>query len=144
VHTSIRVQDSLEQGVSFFMAELLRLKQVVDAAHAAPASGRTLLYLLDEILQGTNSAERTIAARRIVGHLVASGAIGAVTTHDLALAGSEALVRARTDVHFTEQLTRDSNGESRMTFDYRLRPGVATSTNALKLLEIVGLPGPGS
>ena len=144
VHTSIRVQDSLEQGVSFFMAELLRLKQVVDAAHAAPESGRTLLYLLDEILQGTNSSERTIAARRIVGHLVASGAIGAVTTHDLALAGSEALVRARTDVHFTEQLTRNADGESKMTFDYRLRPGVATSTNALKLLEIVGLPGPGS
>lgn len=142
IQTSIRVQDSLEQGVSFFMAELLRLKQVVDAAHAAPASGRTLLYLLDEILQGTNSAERTIAAQRIVGHLVASGAIGAVTTHDLALAGSEALTRARTDVHFTEQFTSGENGASTMTFDYRLRPGVATSTNALKLLEIVGLPGP--
>ena len=141
VHTSIRVQDSLEQGVSFFMAELLRLKQVVDAAHAAPASGRTLLFLLDEMLQGTNSAERTIAARRIVGHLVASGAIGAVTTHDVALAAGDALTRVRTDVHFTEQLARDEHGRSVMTFDYRLRPGVATSTNALKLLEIVGLPG---
>ena len=141
VHTSIRVQDSLEQGVSFFMAELLRLKQVVDAAHAAPGSGRTLLYLLDEILQGTNSAERTVAAQRIVGHLVASGAIGAVTTHDLALADSAALSRARTDVHFTEQIARGDDGISAMTFDYRLRPGVATSTNALKLLEMVGLPG---
>ena len=144
VHTSIRVQDSLEQGVSFFMAELLRLKQVVDAAHAAPGTGRTLLYLLDEILQGTNSAERTVAAQRIVGHLVASGAIGAVTTHDLALADSAALSRARTDVHFTEQITRGPDGVSVMTFDYRLRPGVATSTNALKLLEMVGLPGEAS
>ena len=140
VHTSIRVQDSLEQGVSFFMAELLRLKQVVDAAEAAPHAGRTLLYLLDEILQGTNSAERTIAARRIVGHLVASGAIGAVTTHDLALASGEALTRARTDVHFTEQFVPGPDGRETMTFDYRLRPGVATSTNALKLLGIVGLP----
>jgi DNA mismatch repair ATPase MutS len=141
VHTSIRVQDSLEQGVSFFMAELLRLKQVVTAADTAPASGRTLLYLLDEILQGTNSAERTVAARRIIGHLVASGAIGAVTTHDLALAAGAVLSRARTDVHFSEQLGSGANGASTMTFDYRLRPGVATSTNALKLLEIVGLPG---
>jgi DNA mismatch repair ATPase MutS len=140
VHTSIRVQDSLEQGVSFFMAELLRLKQVVDAADAAPGTGRTLLYLLDEILQGTNSTERTIAARRIVGHLVASGSIGAVTTHDLALASGEALTRARTDVHFTEQFASGADGRASMTFDYRLRPGVATSTNALKLLEIVGLP----
>ena len=140
VHTSIRVQDSLEQGVSFFMAELLRLKQVVDAAGAAPREGRTLLYLLDEILQGTNSAERTIAARRIIGHLVSSGAIGAVTTHDLALASGEALTRARIDVHFTEQLAAAADGRAAMTFDYRLRPGVATSTNALKLLEIVGLP----
>ena len=141
VHTSIRVQDSLEQGVSFFMAELLRLKQVVDAAHAAPVTGRTLLYLLDEILQGTNSAERTVAAQRIVGHLVASGAIGAVTTHDLALADSATLAQARVDVHFSEQITRREDGSSVMTFDYRLRPGVATSTNALKLLEMVGLPG---
>ena len=140
VHTSIRVQDSLELGVSFFMAELLRLKQVVDAAEAAPRTGRTLLYLLDEILQGTNSAERTIAARRIVGHLVASGAIGAVTTHDLALAAGEGLTRARADVHFTEQFAPGPDGRASMTFDYRLRPGVATSTNALKLLEIVGLP----
>jgi hypothetical protein len=140
VHTSIRVQDSLEQGVSFFMAELQRLKQVVDAAEAAPRAGRTLLYLLDEILQGTNSDERTIAARRIVGHLVAAGAIGAVTTHDLALASGEALTRARTDVHFTEQFGPGADGGAVMTFDYRLRPGVATSTNALKLLEIVGLP----
>jgi hypothetical protein len=140
VHTSIRVQDSLERGVSLFMAELLRLKQVVDAAEAAPRTGRTLLYLLDEILQGTNSAERTIAARRIVGHLVASGAIGAVTTHDLALASGEALSRARTDVHFTEIFAPGPDGRVAMTFDYRLRSGVATSTNALKLLEAVGLP----
>ena len=144
VHTSIRVQDSLEEGVSFFMAELLRLKQVVDAAHAAPRAGRTLLYLLDEILQGTNSAERTIAAQRIVGHLVASGAIGAVTTHDLALADSAALSKARADVHFTERIVRGKDGVSLMTFDYRLLPGVATSTNALKLLEMVGLPGDAS
>jgi hypothetical protein len=142
VHTSIRVQDSLERGVSYFMAELLRLKQVVTAADTAPASGRTLLYLLDEILHGTNSAERTTAARRIIGYLVTSGAIGAVTTHDLALADGELLSRVRTDVHFSEQIGNGANGTSTMSFDYRLRPGVATSTNALKLLEIVGLPGP--
>ncbi len=139
VHSAIRVQDSLERGVSYFMAELQRLKQVVDAARAAPASGRTLLYLLDEILQGTNSAERTIAARRILRYLISAGAIGAITTHDLTLADTESLARSRVDVHFTEQL-RDGAAGSTMWFDYRLRPGVATSTNALKLLEMVGLP----
>ena len=131
------------------MAELQRLKGVVDAARAASTDveGRTTLYLLDEILQGTNSAERTIAARRVIGHLVRAGAIGAVTTHDLALAApgaaagdpdAELLQRAAVPVYFVEQVG-DAPGAGAMTFDYRLRPGVATSTNALKLLAIVGL-----
>ena len=139
--TSMRVQDSLAQGVSFFMAELQRLKQIVDAAeaHAGPDRPRRLLYLLDEILQGTNTAERQIAARRIIRLLIARQAIGAVSTHDLTLADVDDLGRAAQAIHLTETVADDGTGP-RMTFDYRVRPGIARSTNALRLLELVGLP----
>jgi hypothetical protein len=138
--TSMRVQDSLEQGVSYFMAELQRLKLVVDAAQRTQTAGdRTLLFLLDEILHGTNTAERQIAARQIIRHLLSLNAIGAVSTHDLTLADSADIHHAAQMVHFTEAWTRGAHGPA-MSFDYRLRPGLATSTNALKLMELVGLP----
>jgi DNA mismatch repair ATPase MutS len=133
LRTVIRVQDSLERGVSYFLAELERLKGVVQAARVE--SPEPLLYLFDEMLQGTNSAERVIAARRVLQHLIVAGAVGVVTTHDLSLADVSALNGVVRHVHFREQLETGS----RMTFDYRLRPGKATSTNALRLLEIVGL-----
>jgi hypothetical protein len=138
MRTSIRLADSLERGVSLFMAELERLKEIVVAARD-DTRPRRLLYLLDEILHGTNTAERLIAARAVLGHLVRAGAIGAVTTHDLTLAADGALATASVPVHFTEQVTGDATGPGTMTFDYRLRPGLATSTNALKLLALVGL-----
>lgn len=142
VHTSIRVQDSLARGVSYFMAELERLKQVVDAAERTRAAGQaTLLFLLDEILHGTNTAERRIAARRIIRHLVRTGAIGAVTTHDLDLADDPALAPSAHLVHFQEVLDDEAAQDGRLTFDYRLREGLATSTNALKLMRMIGLPG---
>ncbi|MGD9894293.1 MAG: MutS family DNA mismatch repair protein, partial [Dehalococcoidia bacterium] len=153
--TSMRVQDSLERGVSYFMAELQRLKQVVDAARATAVlrpldgrdgtghttgdvEGRRFFYLLDEILQGTNTAERQIAARRIVTYLVESGALGAVSTHDLTLAEAPSLAAHARMVHFTESIVAGDDGPM-MTFDYKLRPGIATSTNALRLMQIVGL-----
>jgi hypothetical protein len=137
--TSIRVQDSLAEGVSYFMAELRRLKAIVDSAAAARAAGGPLLlFLLDEILHGTNSAERLIAARHVVRHLVELGAIGAVSTHDLALPEGELGALAQL-AHFSEQFADGPDGPE-MRFDYRLRPGLATSTNALKLMALVGLP----
>jgi hypothetical protein len=137
----MRVQDSLEQGISYFMAELQRLKEVVDTAEQAGAAGeRTPLFLLDEILHGTNTSERQIAARRIILHLLSLDATGAVSTHDLTLADAPELAAVSQPVHFTEQFTRGENGLT-MSFDYRLRPGIATSTNALKLMEMLGLPG---
>jgi DNA mismatch repair ATPase MutS len=140
VCTSIRVQDSLARGVSYFMAELERLKQIVDAAHRVRDDGSaTLLYLLDEILHGTNTAERRIAATRVIRHLVDSGAIGAATTHDLELASEPALAAAARLVHFSETL-EEIDGASSLRFDYQLRDGLATSTNALALMRIVGLP----
>ena len=143
LQTSIRVQDSLELGLSYFMAALARLKQIVDAAiqdgrgQADPdrTTGRVLLYLLDEVLQGTNSIERGIAVRAVVRHLLDAGAIGVMTTHDLALADEEPLMSAAGLAHFTEQVHPDG----RMTFDYRLRPGLATSTNALRLMQLIGI-----
>jgi hypothetical protein len=136
--TSMRVQDSLEAGVSYFMAALQRLKLVVSAAERSPRDGGMLLYLLDEVLQGTNTAERQVAVRHILSHLLELPVVGAVTTHDLELAASPALAPACHAVHFSEGVEREGEG-ARLSFDYRLRPGVATSRNALKLLELVGL-----
>lgn len=113
-----------------------------------------LLYLLDEILQGTNSAERQIAARHVIRRLVDSAAIGAVSTHDLALAAAPELAAAAVSVHFTENFTPaghaaghgvgENGAGGAMHFDYKLRPGVATSTNALKLMQLIGLFPPES
>ena len=138
--TSMRVEDSLERGVSFFLAELERLKQIVDAARAE-VEHRPVCYLLDEILQGTNTAERQIAARRVIAMLLARDAIGAVSSHDLALADAEPLRGAAHAVHFAEQVAngRAERDAPRMTFDYVLREGIATSTNALALMELIGL-----
>ena len=134
IYTSIRIQDSLERGLSYFMASLARLKTIVDAADRATA-GRLLLYLLDELLQGTNSAERGIAVLAVVRHLLDANAIGMMTTHDLALAGQPPLSTVGRLVHFTEQVQPDGG----MTFDYTLRPGLATSTNALRLMQLIGI-----
>ena len=136
--TSMRIQDSLASGVSYFMAELQRLKAIVDAAGHTQGGDTTFCYLLDEILQGTNTAERQIAARRIISHLVHVGALGAVSTHDLALADAPDMAALAQPVHLREQFTSGPAGPS-MAFDYHLRPGLATSTNALRLMQIVGL-----
>jgi hypothetical protein len=134
VQSSIRVQDSLELGLSYFMAALARLKGVVDAAEHQRA-GWALLYLLDEILQGTNSAERGIAVRAVTRHLLDAGAIGVLTTHDLSIAGEEPLKSSARLVHFSETVEDDG----RMRFDYRLRDGLATSRNALRLMQMIGI-----
>ena len=131
--------DSLELGLSYFMAALARLKGVVDAAER-PRHERVLLYLLDEILQGTNSAERGIAVQGVARHLLAANAIGVMTTHDLNLAGEEPLKSSAHLVHFTE--TVDESGA--MRFDYRLREGIATSRNALRLMRMIGIDLEGS
>lgn len=137
--TSARVQDSLERGVSFFLAELQRLKLIVDAAaRAREQGGPPVMYLLDEILQGTNTAERSVAARRIIAYLVDQGAIGAVSTHDLALADDPRLAAHAETVHFTDTVGEGPDAPP-MSFDYRLRPGVATTTNALRLMRLIGL-----
>jgi ABC-type multidrug transport system fused ATPase/permease subunit len=134
VTTSMRVQDSLESGVSYFLAALQRLKEILERARRQAPGDPALLYLLDEILQGTNSAERQIAVRMIMAQLLRTRALGAVTSHDLNLADEPPLADAAVPVHFEERFAGDT-----MTFDYRLRPGVATSRNALTLMKMMGL-----
>lgn len=140
IASSIRVRDSLREGVSFFMAELLRLKTVVDRAiEHQNVEKPQILFLLDEILQGTNSRERQIAVARVVEQLVKFGACGLLSTHDLDLAGVPEVVNAAQIVHFRETFQCDASGKEVMRFDYVMRPGVTPTTNALKLLELVGL-----
>jgi hypothetical protein len=131
VGASIRIQDSLRAGESRFYAEITRLRRIVDAAEGSPP----VLFLIDEFLHGTNSHDRRIGAEAIVRGLVDRGAIGLITTHDLALAHiADALGPAGANVHFEDHL---ENG--RMLFDYRMRPGIVRKSNAIELMRSVGL-----
>lgn len=131
VGASICVLDSLQGGVSRFYAEIQRLKVLADLADGPVP----VLFLLDELLSGTNSHDRFEGTRLVVEELVEKGAIGLVTTHDLALTAiPETMNGAGQNWHFEDRI---ENGELR--FDYRLRPGVVKTSNALKLMEAVGL-----
>jgi DNA mismatch repair ATPase MutS len=131
VGATLRIQDSLQAGRSRFYAEITRLKLLADAA-GGPVP---LLFLLDEILHGTTSHDRRVGAEALVRELVGRGAIGLVTTHDLALttlgAGADG---ALANGHFEDQVV-----DGKIAFDYRLRPGVVTHSNALALMRGVGL-----
>jgi DNA mismatch repair ATPase MutS len=131
VGTSMRAQDSLQEGTSRFYAEIKRIRRLVDVADGP----RPLLFLLDEILHGTNSHDRRIGAEAIVRGLVAKGAIGLVTTHDLTLAHIAGALAPRADnMHFEDRVE-----DGVMTFDYRIRPGVVQKSNALELMRAIGL-----
>jgi DNA mismatch repair ATPase MutS len=131
VGATLRVQDSLQAGRSRFYAEITRLRQLVDLAGGTPP----LLFLLDEILHGTNSHDRRAGAEAIVRGLIGRGAIGLVTTHDLALAEvADQLAPRAANVHFEDHLEGGT-----MMFDYIMRPGVVRNSNALALMRAVGL-----
>jgi DNA mismatch repair ATPase MutS len=127
---SIAVQDSLLQAKSRFQAEVERLKSII-----ALARTNNSIFLLDELLAGTNSNDRCFGARAVIEELTGSGAVGLVTTHDLALAEVvKALDGRAINLHFEEHY---ENGE--MRFDYRMRPGVLTRTNGLNVMAALGL-----
>ncbi len=129
VGATLRIQDSLQGGKSRFFAELERLRQLKEAStHGAP-----LLFLLDEILHGTNSADRAVGAEALLHSLLASGAIGLVTTHDLSLSRCAEGLRAR-NVHFADDWV-----DQALRFDYKMRPGVVQKSNALALMQQAGL-----
>jgi DNA mismatch repair ATPase MutS len=130
IGATIRVMDSLQQGTSRFYAEIQRLRDIMELAKRMPA-----LYLLDEILHGTNSHDRAVGAEAVIRGLMARGAIGLVTTHDLALTRlADALAPRSANFHFEDHLE-----DGRMVFDYRLHPGVVQKSNALALMRAVGL-----
>ncbi len=133
VATSMRIEDSLTRGVSHFYAELGRLKRVIDLAKEPGRAA--VLFLLDEILHGTNSRERILGACAVVRQLLAHGALGAVSTHDLGITALERELGGRVkNVHFEEHVEGDQ-----MTFDYVLRPGIVQSSNALRLMRAIGI-----
>jgi len=129
--TRLRSMDSLQEGRSTFYTELLRIRQVFDVAGGeAP-----VLFLFDELLDGTNSHDRRIGAESIVGALLERGAIGVLTTHDLALTEmAKSLGSIARNSHFQDYVE-----DGKMRFDYKLRDGVVTKSNALELMRLVGL-----
>jgi hypothetical protein len=131
IGATLRVEDSLQEGRSRFYAEILRIRDIVAGARGS----LPLLFLLDEILHGTNSHDRRIGAEAIIRALVGAGAIGLVTTHDLALTAFAAAPGSRaSNVHFEDRVE-----DGRMVFDYRMRDGVVERSNALALMRAIGL-----
>jgi len=131
IGTRIRTGDSLQEGLSNFYAEILRIRKVFELTSAE----KPLLFLFDELLEGTNSHDRRIGAECLVRALIDDGAIGMVTTHDLALTDMAASIGSTVrNAHFQDYI---ENGE--MRFDFKLREGVVTKSNALELMRLVGL-----
>ncbi len=131
VGASIRMNDSLQEGSSRFYAEITRLRKLYDLANSQPP----LLFLLDELLQGTNSNDRRIGAEGIVRALLVRKAIGLVSTHDLALADIGSSLHGHLhNVHFQEEFA-----DNKMHFDYKLQEGLVTKTNGLALMRSIGL-----
>jgi len=131
IGTTLRIQDSLQAGTSRFYAEIQRIHHIMELTR-----GRLpVLFLLDEILHGTNSHDRAVGAEAIVKGLIDRGAIGLVTTHDLALAKvADSLSPRAENVHFEDNMV-----DGKMVFDYRMRPGVVNKSNAMALMRDVGL-----
>ena len=128
---SIRVMDSLQDNRSRFFAEITRLRNIVDLLRGATP----VLFLLDELLSGTNSHDRRIGAAGLVKGLLRGNTIGLLTTHDLALVEiADDFGLGAANVHFEDRIT-----DGKMEFDYRLRPGIVTHSNALELMRAVGL-----
>jgi len=128
---TLRIQDSLQEGRSRFFAEISRVKEIADQARTAPPT----LFLLDELFHGTNSHDRLHGATGVLRALLDRGAIGLVTTHDMALvAVTDSLGARAANVHFEDHFEGNE-----MVFDYRMKPGPVTSSNAIALMRTVGL-----
>jgi DNA mismatch repair ATPase MutS len=133
---TLRIQDSLQEGRSRFYAEITRIRTLADLA-AGPVP---LLFLLDELFHGTNSHDRLQGAAGVLQSLLDRGAIGLITTHDLALTSvADTLSPRAANVHFADWFEKDD-----IRFDYRVKPGPVTRSNALALMRAVGLDVPSS
>jgi DNA mismatch repair ATPase MutS len=132
IGATMRVQDSLQAGRSRFFAEVTKVRHLLDIA--SRTDGPPLLFLLDELFAGTNSADRVAGAAGVVRALLAAGAIGFVTTHDLSLTAVTDSIPGAVNVHFCDGF---AGGE--LHFDYTMRPGVVPHGNGLALMRAVGL-----
>jgi hypothetical protein len=128
---TMRVQDSLQAGRSRFFAEVSKVRRLLDVA---TQNDPPLLFLLDELFSGTNSADRVAGAEGVLRALLAAGALGLVTTHDLALTAVTARLAGAENVHFCDGF---AGGE--LQFDYTMRRGVVPHGNGLALMRAVGL-----
>ncbi|MCP9456643.1 MAG: MutS family DNA mismatch repair protein [Nitrospira sp.] len=129
----IRINDSLEAGLSFFYAEVKRLKAILELTHVR--SEPPVLFLIDEIFRGTNNRERLIGSRAYITALSQGHGFGFVSTHDLELTDLEKDISFLTNLHFQETVSAGA-----LQFDYRLRPGPCPTTNALRIMQLEGLP----
>ena len=135
IGASLLLNDSLQEGHSRFYAEIEKLGRICSSAEGERKNGGGFLFLLDELLQGTNSKDRLVGAQGVIRALVEAGAIGMVTTHDLALAEMEGLPQgAMRNMHFQDQIV-----EGQMRFDFTLREGVAMKSNGVELMRLIGL-----
>jgi hypothetical protein len=129
IGASIRINDSLHEGSSRFYAEITRLRRLFEP-NTLP-----LLFLLDELLQGTNSADRRVGAQGLIRALIRRGSIGLISTHDLALTEVAGLEPgAIENVHFQDELV-----DGKLKFDFKLRPGIVTKSNGIELMRSIGL-----
>jgi hypothetical protein len=131
--TCIKVSDSVQDGLSYFYAEVKRLTALLAATKADDPL--PVLFLIDEIFRGTNSRERLIGSRSYIHALSESNAVGLVATHDLELVKLADEIDGVVNFHFREEIS-----DTRMIFDYRLRPGPCPTTNALTIMRLEGLP----
>jgi DNA mismatch repair ATPase MutS len=131
IGASILINDSLQEGSSRFYAEITRLRQICDLAEQNPP----VLFLLDELLQGTNSKDRLIGAEGVVKALLNSGAIGLISTHDLALTN----IGDQKDNRLHNAHLQDEIEDGKMKFDFKLHDGVVTKSNGVELMRLIGL-----
>lgn len=141
VMTSMRVSDSLSDSTSLFMAQLLQMKTIVDYLRATQ-DGRTgvlMMYLFDEILNGTNTTDRRQAVEELVGYLLSCRAIGAMTTHDLEIA-TQSKYKAAFQTYYLAHQLHEAGEQPQLQFDYKLRRGVSPTSNAMLLVRLLGIP----
>ena len=135
IHSCLRVRDSLEEGLSYFYAEVKRLKKILLAVNNQES--HPVIFLIDEIFKGTNNRERLLGSEAFIRELTAGYGLGLVTTHDLELAKLENELSSIANVHFQETV-----GGKELKFDYQIRSGSCPTTNALRIMAIEGLPVP--
>ena len=133
IFTCMQIHDSITDGLSFFYAEVKRLKALLAVLHEDDQA--PIFFLIDEIFKGTNSRERLIGSRTYIHHLSKQSGVGMIATHDLELGQLDDQISSLTNYHFRDDVT-----DGRMVFDYKLHQGLCTTTNALKIMRMEGLP----